>query len=95
MNKCFAVISLILKLKAAGMSNVIYACNEIQDIIKPISIIKMIVKEISMTFQKCSGSIYFTGLEIAILKFHDFPRFFMAIQTLNVTIGYGSLNQKI
>ncbi len=41
-NKCFAVISLILKFKAAGMSNAIYAQypTEIQDIIKHNSIIE-------------------------------------------------------
>ncbi len=46
LNKCFAVISLILKLKAAGMSNVIYAQyhTEIQDIIKHNYIIQRIVK---------------------------------------------------
>ncbi len=43
---CFAVISLILKLKAAGMTNAIYAQyrNEIQDIIKHKSIIQRIEK---------------------------------------------------
>ncbi len=46
LNKRFAVISLILKLKAAGMSNAIYAQyrTEIQDIIKRDSIILRIVK---------------------------------------------------
>ncbi len=42
----FAVISLILKLKAAGMSNAIYAQypTEIQDMIKYNSMIQGIVK---------------------------------------------------
>ncbi len=31
----------------------------------------------------------FPCLEIAVLKFHDFSRFFMTIQNLNVTIGAG------
>ncbi len=46
LNKCFAVISLILKLKAAGVSNAIYVQfrTEIQDIIKHNSIIQRIVK---------------------------------------------------
>ncbi len=45
-----------------------------------------------MTFPKLSGFIYFSktflGLEIAVLKFHDFSRFFMTVQTL-----YWSLHQ--
>ncbi len=48
LNKCFAVISLILKLKAAGMSNAIYIYmqyrTEIKDIIKHNYIIQRIVK---------------------------------------------------
>uniref|UniRef100_A0A673L485 Ig-like domain-containing protein n=1 Tax=Sinocyclocheilus rhinocerous TaxID=307959 RepID=A0A673L485_9TELE len=46
LNKGFAVISLILKSKAAGMSNAMYAQsrNEIQDLIKHNSIIQRIVK---------------------------------------------------
>ncbi len=46
LNKCFAVISLILKLKAVGMSNAIYVQfrTDIQDIIKHNSIIQRIVK---------------------------------------------------
>ncbi len=31
-----------------------------------------------------------TGLEIAVLKFHDFSGFFMSVRTLNVMIGCGS-----
>ncbi len=44
--KCFVGISLILKSKAAGMSNVIYAQSrtEIQDLIKHNSIVQRIVK---------------------------------------------------
>ncbi len=46
LNTCFALISLILKLKAVGMSNAIYAQyrSEIQDIIKHNSIIQRTVK---------------------------------------------------
>ncbi len=54
LNKCFAGISLILKSKAAGVSNAIYAqCRtEIQDLIKHNSIAQRIVKEdFSKTFQ--------------------------------------------
>ncbi len=39
-----------------------------------------------MTFPKLSGFIHFSktfpGLENAVLKFHDFSRFFMTVQTL-------------
>ncbi len=39
-----------------------------------------------MTFPKLSGFIHFSktfpGLEIAVLKFHDFSRFFMTVRTL-------------
>ncbi len=39
-----------------------------------------------MTFPKFSGFIYFSktfpGLEIAVLKFHDFSMFFMTVRTL-------------
>ncbi len=40
-----------------------------------------------MTFPKLSGFIHFSktfpGLEIVVLKFHDFSRFFMTVRTLN------------
>ncbi len=40
-----------------------------------------------MTFPKLSGFIHFSktfpGLENAVLKFHDFSRFFMTVRTLN------------
>lgn len=39
------------------------------------SIIQIFVKQISMTFQ---------SLEIGILKLHDFSKFFMTVQTLNI-----------
>ncbi len=43
-----------------------------------------------MTFPKLSGFIYFSktfpGLEIAVLKFHDFSRFFMTVRTLYIYI---------
>ncbi len=57
LNTCFAVIYLILTLKAAGKSNAIYAQyrTEIQDIIQHNSIIQRIV-----TFPKLSGFIYFS-----------------------------------
>ncbi len=39
-----------------------------------------------MTFPKLSGFIHFSktfpGLENAVLKFHDFSRFFMTVRTL-------------
>ncbi len=39
-----------------------------------------------MTFPKLSGFIYFSktfpGLEIVVLKFHDFSMFFMTVRTL-------------
>ncbi len=46
LNKCFAGISLILKSKAVGMSNAIYAQyrTEIQDLVKHNSFIQRIVK---------------------------------------------------
>ncbi len=41
-----------------------------------------------MTFPKLSGFIHFSktfpGLENAVLKFHDFSRFFMTVRTLPV-----------
>ncbi len=41
-----------------------------------------------MTFPKLSGFIHFSktfpGLENAVLKFHDFSRFFMTVRTLCV-----------
>ncbi len=41
-----------------------------------------------MTFPKLSGFIHFSktfpGLEIVVLKFHDFSRFFMTVRTLHI-----------
>ncbi len=49
-------------------------------------IIQRFVNYISMTFPKLSGFIHFSktfpGLENAVLKFHDFSRFFMTVRTL-------------
>ncbi len=43
-----------------------------------------------MTFPKLSGFIHFSktfpGLENAVLKFHDFSRFFMTVRTLRVSV---------
>ncbi len=81
------------------MSNAIYAQYriEIQDIIKHKSIIQRIVKIDFHDFSKTFWVYLFfqidPGLEIAVLKFLKFSRFFMTIQTLNVTIRCGYLNQ--
>ncbi len=52
-----------------------------------------------MTFPKLSGFIYFSktfpGLEIAVLKFHDFSRFFMTVRTLYKSIAlYFNIQQQ-
>ncbi len=45
-----------------------------------------------MTFPKLSGFIHFSktfpGLENAVLKFHDFSRFFMTVRTLKIIRQY-------
>ncbi len=73
----FAGISLIINSKAAGMSKTAIAyTHTIQYLIK-YNFYTEICQKKSMTFKK-----KFPGLEIAVLNFHSFSRFFMTIQTL-------------
>ncbi len=51
-----------------------------------------------MTFPKLSGFIHFSktfpGLENAVLKFHDFSRFFMTVRTLESLAGRARATQR-
>ncbi len=90
LNKGFAGISFILKSKAQEWV-MRYMRNTALKFRTWLNTILLYRELWNMTFPKLSGFIYFflnfPGLEIAVLKFHDFSRFFMTVWTL---IGCGS-----